>query len=279
MATVYDTMRAAYRGNLDELRRLHEAGCPWNANTIYVAAEFGQLHCLRYALEHGCEVDEYACTGAASNGHLDCLRYLHEHNVEWDANTTYRAALNGQLHCLRYAMEHGCRVNGGACDWAAYNGHLDCLTYLHEHNAPWDGWALMVAARRGHLECLKFMVESRCPFASRRWGDEDDEDEDDEVNFLNDDDYTRVGWPIHANCIEYVNTIRTADHWLRFVKPALETDPIFDASGNRRSKRNRFDLTQLVYDVYKIIDDTMHIDHEYLVDRDINETLELQEHL
>ena len=118
------------------------------------------------------------------------------------------------------------------------------------------------------------MVESRCPFASRR-----DDDDVLNLNFLNDDAYTRLGWSIHAKCVEYVKTIRTADHWLRFVKPALATDPIFDASGNRRSKRGQFELTQLAYDVYKIIDDTIHIDHKYLVNRHINETLELQKHL
>jgi hypothetical protein len=224
-------------------------------------------------------MDEEDTWMAAKRGDLDALKRLHEAGCPWDSDTTSGAARNGHLHCLRYAFEHGCEVNYWACIVAAIHGHLDCLRYLHEHNVPWDGYALMSAAQRGHLECLKYLVESRCPFTSRRWGDEDEDGG--ELNFLNDDDYNRrLGCcPIHPNCVEYVNTIRTADHWLRFVKPALETDPIFDASGNRRSKRNRFDLTQLAYDVYKIIDDTIHIGHEYLVDREINDKLELQKHL
>ena len=116
----------------------------------------------------------------------------------------------------------------------------------------------MAAAYGGHLECLKYMVESRCPFAYWRAGGE--------FNFLNDDDCNRLGWPIHENCVEYFRTIRTVDHWLRFVAPAIE--PIKNT-----------ELSELARLVFNFIDGTFHRDFQFLVDRDIDEVLELQKHL
>lgn len=45
---------AARAGDLQELKRLHESGCPWYEYTCASAAAAGHLDCLKYAHENGC---------------------------------------------------------------------------------------------------------------------------------------------------------------------------------------------------------------------------------
>ena len=74
----YDnTDDAAFYGNLECLKWLHEHDFPWDKNTCKLAAEAGNLDCLIYAREHGCPWDKDTCTAATMKGHKDCLEYAH----------------------------------------------------------------------------------------------------------------------------------------------------------------------------------------------------------
>ena len=45
---------AAGSGNLELVRWLRGAGCPWDHNTCHWAVEKGRVETLRWAREHGC---------------------------------------------------------------------------------------------------------------------------------------------------------------------------------------------------------------------------------
>ncbi len=107
---------AAKAGDLNELKKMHLAGCYW---------------------------DKWTCSAAADNGHLECLRYAFENGCQWDADTTSYAAYNGHLECLKYAYENGCTWFSGVPKFAASNGHghLECFKYCFEKwNSAQDFW-------------------------------------------------------------------------------------------------------------------------------------------
>lgn len=72
------TMQCAMKGDLRELRFLHEKGCPWDETLTKYTAATGQLACLDYAIRHGCPFDDEAVTYAARFGKIQCLLYLVE---------------------------------------------------------------------------------------------------------------------------------------------------------------------------------------------------------
>ena len=89
--TMTECSKAASEGNLQELKRLHESGFSWDANTCVEAAKGGHLECLKYAHEKGCpwgrlrdpsdpgEAEaEFTCEEAAKAGDVECLQYAHE---------------------------------------------------------------------------------------------------------------------------------------------------------------------------------------------------------
>lgn len=128
--------KAAEARDLEELKKMHLSGYPWDAWTPFMAA---------------------------LNGHLECLRYSHENGCRWDEGTPARAALNGHLDCLKYAHQNGCRWNDLTPTFAAKNGHLECLKYAHENGCRWDEWTPARAIENGHFECFKYCFE--------RWND------------------------------------------------------------------------------------------------------------
>ena len=140
--------------------------CEWDSQTIYAAAEQGNLEMVKYCVANECPIGERACVFAAFNGHLECLKYLREEvKAPWGSQTAEWAALNGHLHILEYLVERKFnKDNGDACECAAENGQLDCLKYLHETaKAPWDYWAVRYAHENKHPECLQYLLDNNCP--------------------------------------------------------------------------------------------------------------------
>ena len=133
---------AARAGDLQELKRLHEAGVPWDFWTCVAAAEGGHLSCLQYAHENGCDWNSLVC----------------EHAIDGPPGGT-----GGHMNCLTYAVSNGCRIDELTCAAAAEGGHLECLRFLHENECPWDDRTTYAAARHEHPECLKFAFENGCP--------------------------------------------------------------------------------------------------------------------
>jgi len=74
---------AAYRGDFPFLKRLHEAGFPWDKehrfNNISVnAASGGSVECLKYVLENGCKLNRDCLWHACDSGNSECFRYICE---------------------------------------------------------------------------------------------------------------------------------------------------------------------------------------------------------
>ncbi len=125
--------KAASAGDLEELKKMHKAGCPWDEDTTRAAARNGHLDCLRYLHENGCPWDEWTPAIAAANGHLNCLRYVRENDCPLDERTALSASQSGELDCLQYAFEK----TGGNYDQripsiAARNDQIDCFKYCFD---------------------------------------------------------------------------------------------------------------------------------------------------
>jgi hypothetical protein len=140
---------AAGAGDLEELKKMHEAGCPWDTQTT---------------------------ENAARKGHLNCLRYAHLQGCEWQIMTTQCAAFYGHFDCLEYAVENGCPTDdlqsisffvGYVPAFAASSGSLKCLQYLHLKGIQWDHKTVEYSASANAIECLKYAIENGCPWDER----------------------------------------------------------------------------------------------------------------
>ncbi len=143
-----------------------EKKCEWDEETIYAAAEQGNLEMVKYCVANECPIDERACARAAESGNLEVLKYLREEaKAPWDWKTANWAAQNGHLHILEYLVERKFdQYDTLACQFAAENGHLDCLKYLHETaKAPWDEDAVQGAHENNHPECVQYLLDNNCP--------------------------------------------------------------------------------------------------------------------
>jgi hypothetical protein len=97
--------KAAKAGDLEELKKMHQAGYYWDMWTTAEAAGNGHLECLKYAHSKGCGWDGFVPVSAAQNGQLECLKYAHENGCKWDWITASYAAENGHLECFKYCFE------------------------------------------------------------------------------------------------------------------------------------------------------------------------------
>jgi len=82
--------------------------CDWDSDTIYWAAEQGNLAMVKYCVENECPMDAGACSCAALEGHLDVLKYLHENDCPWNSRACYFAHENNHDDCLNYLIEQKC---------------------------------------------------------------------------------------------------------------------------------------------------------------------------
>jgi hypothetical protein len=104
------------------------------------------VECLAYAHVHGCPWDARTCEVAANWGRLDALLYAHEHGCPWDARTVNAAAERGKDSCLAYALAHGCPADHTNCTRAAAS-NLCCLILAHEQGCPWNARTIAAAAK------------------------------------------------------------------------------------------------------------------------------------
>ncbi len=78
--------KAAYNGDLEELKKMHQAGYKWSIMTPAYAAATGHLDCLKYAHTNGCPWDEWTPEYASIRGQLDCFKYCFE---KWSDPQTF----------------------------------------------------------------------------------------------------------------------------------------------------------------------------------------------
>ena len=99
---------AARSGQLEELKLLHQNGCPWNKKTCQGAAGSGHLDVLQWLRENGCPWDEYTCKMAAEGGHLEVLQWARANDCPWNEGMCLVAARGGQLEVLQWLRTNGC---------------------------------------------------------------------------------------------------------------------------------------------------------------------------
>jgi len=182
---------AAYLGNIDYLKLLHQRDYAWDDTACVDAALQGHLDCLRYLHENGCAWNYNVYIKSASNQHWDCFQFAAEKGLPWHVTVSMRLAQWKESTMLQYAIEHGCPMdltamqeavaNGDvdcvrillnvdcpvpvdSCLVASKSGYLECLILLHEHGANWDEEAPAVAASAGHLPCLQYLHAHSCPW-------------------------------------------------------------------------------------------------------------------
>jgi hypothetical protein len=132
---------AALSGDLNELKKMHEAGFEWDLYTPALATANGHLECLKYVHENGCEWNLYSTAYAAEKGYLQCLKYAHENGCEWNLYIPAFASKNDHLECLKYAHENGCQWNEDTPTYGARFGHVKCFKYCFEMwNDPQEFW-------------------------------------------------------------------------------------------------------------------------------------------
>ncbi len=132
---------AAFAGNVKEIMRLRQNGCPWTDWICRSAAKEGKLMCLAWLHENGCPWNADTCTYAASSGHLACLKYAHEQGCPWTSETCEAACRTGQAACFIYARENGCpwskelcmKILSQPCDEKYIKGREEIRKWIIEH--------------------------------------------------------------------------------------------------------------------------------------------------
>ena len=126
------TLEAAQQGNLEELKRLIDSGCP---------------------------INWYAKPTALSKNDLEMGKYLHSISPVWPPFSTSWAARDGAYEALVWAHENGCPWRSVSSELAAANGNTKCLKYMFENGCPVESAATAVASKGGHLDTLKYLIE------------------------------------------------------------------------------------------------------------------------
>ena len=129
------TAYAALVGNVSILKRLHEAGCPWDervlVNTIKDWDKRPHLECFKYALKEGAPLSP---------------------------KILYDAAMHNTLQILKMAIEAGCPLPQEDLVYtAARCGSLSCLKHLHKtHEITVKH--LRSTITFGRVNCLKYIL-------------------------------------------------------------------------------------------------------------------------
>jgi len=147
--------QAKKRGCFDDVKYLHENGCPWTKRTSTKAVKYGQLNILKYVHEKGCPWNEYACRHyAVKYGHLKCLKYLLDYDCPIDVETYNNCA-------IRYKTETWFQVY-----MYVKKGIINKYT-LHIHHKvfriqrAWHRYAYNPSSKIGHERMLKSLNENK----------------------------------------------------------------------------------------------------------------------
>jgi hypothetical protein len=65
------------------LQWAHAAGCPWNSEACWRAAQGGHLGALQWLHANGCPWDEATFEGAANGGHVSVMHWAIANGCPW----------------------------------------------------------------------------------------------------------------------------------------------------------------------------------------------------
>jgi ankyrin repeat protein len=182
--------RAAYAGDLAEVRRLLETGADVNAtdpegrSPLFTASFEGHLDVVDLLIARGAAVDRAANNGftpliaAAQEGHSSVVERLVDAGGSLEKRTSagqtplYAAALSGRTHTVETLIRRGAQIEAPANQGetplaiASETGQLPVVEVLISHGADpnltwYDGTtALHQAAREGHAEVVQRLLEA-----------------------------------------------------------------------------------------------------------------------
>ena len=136
------TLEATENNNFEEVKRLHEAGAPWDWKVKATAARNGNMQILTYAHNNGMNYwPPFTTSWAAEGGQLECLQFARNNGCPWRNTTSELASQNGHIHVLKYLFENGCPIESPCTAYAAKNGHLAVLQFLLEDQHRTMDWA------------------------------------------------------------------------------------------------------------------------------------------
>jgi hypothetical protein len=145
-------------GNLEWA--VSSCGLPLRGGLLVRAARRGQLEQLSWLRAHGCAWEPCkgggndSCSSAAESGHLLVLQWARAGGCPWDWQTCANEARGGHLAVLRWLRANGCPWDKDTCTSAAGAGHLAVLQWPRASGCPWDSQVRSVAAAHGHKAVL-----------------------------------------------------------------------------------------------------------------------------
>lgn len=112
---------------------LHKNGCFLEEITFNNAIISGNLDMIKYLYIANCPYHEHtSCIYAAENNYLEVCKYLKEISFKFDVGTTIAAAYSGKLDCLKFAIDNGCPINEEVFYRAVEGNHINVVKYLVE---------------------------------------------------------------------------------------------------------------------------------------------------
>jgi hypothetical protein len=117
--------QAAIHGHCATLRWLHEQGCPWDVQDVFVhVARSGYTSILAYFTEQAeviqAEQMTYALNTAGASGRLQTAKWLRQHGAQWPNVLGVRddaSAQHWSAELLRWARAEGCTSPATFCYW------------------------------------------------------------------------------------------------------------------------------------------------------------------
>jgi ankyrin repeat protein len=181
--TYADILRAAYSGDLQEIKKLVQNGVDVNTQDKYgnsalmQASKYSYLDVVKYLVQKGAHTKN-ALQEAAYHGHFEIVKYLVKNGVDADEGVQ-NAVTQGHTDMVKYLLEKGAKVNAKRNDAsvnsikagttllidAAEKGHTDIVKYLIAKGADVNAQdnkkktALIKAASEGHLDVIKVLME------------------------------------------------------------------------------------------------------------------------
>ena len=143
--------------------------------TLMIAAWRGHVNCVQTMIEAGANVNSTALTSAVIKGRDECVNLLLEAgaDVNTQRNVLCKAAAYGQDKCLDLLLKAGADVNKAGCDGStaltasAKSGNRECLELLITAGADVNtrtkcgDSVLRTAVKYQHVQCVEAILRAR----------------------------------------------------------------------------------------------------------------------
>jgi hypothetical protein len=144
-----DAMRAAYRGDLQELQQcLDSREGEIDPDIILSAAKNGQTEVIQFLLDRGVAMTTGLATAAAAEGQLQTLMFLLGKKCPFSASAIERASRNSHAAVVRRLLQMGASPTTIALKGAVEAGALDIMRLLREAGADFHSDVCSAAVRR-----------------------------------------------------------------------------------------------------------------------------------